>query len=609
MSEAVPGRGSLPHIAEAVRIMAQAAVRSDGNVRTGFGFASRTPTERWVTVEWGVKRLRMLAAADPESDSAKTNLGEALARFPARQAEATTILEDLAKRNAMTSAEGYAALSFLRAQAATQSRRRSRRRRARSGRRTPTSSATSRRPPFAPRGLEVVTMSSSRFPSWMLAAGLALGAVACSSTKTPPPAEQAAEPPAAGADVASALEPPPVPAETALPTLPRSVSAWLEIERAAGGDAAHGKKLAATYECNRCHEGTGHAAPPLDRQCVGCHKLIVEGRLPVAREKLVAWQAATTHYLDAPSLAQLGERLRPSSIANFLREPQKLRSHLSEWMPRLDVREEDAKDLAAYLTSGAAPLVDGMGFGNPVHGKDVVQEKGCFACHAFTGAARGTGTAALPDIPGAKLARGILQAPDLRFARERLRPDVIVRWIQDPASVKKDAVMPTLGLTEQEARDAAAYIMMTPLAAPPEPPKPIERLPLLTRKVTYEEVATRVFEKSCVHCHADPDENGDGGPGSTGGFGFKPRGVRLLNYAGTQLGYIAEDGKRRSLFAGESALEKWGGSRLVAALVARHEETAGRPVAEVRGMPMGLPGLSLEEIQLVETWVAQGARP
>jgi hypothetical protein len=116
MSQAVPGRGSLPHIADAVRIMAQAAVRSDGNVRTGFGFASRTPTERWVTVEWGVKRLRMLAAADPESDAAKTNLGEALARFPARQDEGKAILEDLAKRNAMTSAEGYAALAFLRAE-------------------------------------------------------------------------------------------------------------------------------------------------------------------------------------------------------------------------------------------------------------------------------------------------------------------------------------------------------------------------------------------------------------------------------------------------------------------------------------------------------------
>jgi hypothetical protein len=61
------------------------------------------------------------------------------------------------------------------------------------------------------------------------------------------------------------------------------------------------------------------------------------------------------------------------------------------------------------------------------------------------------------------------------------------------------------------------------------------------------------------------------------------------------------------LFAHEPELEPWGGARLVAALVARHEETSGRPVAAVRGMPMGLPGLSAEEIQLVETWVSEGA--
>jgi hypothetical protein len=171
--------------------------------------------------------------------------------------------------------------------------------------------------------------------------------------------------------------------------------------------------------------------------------------------------------------------------------------------------------------------------------------------------------------------------------------------------VYADAIMPTLGLTNEEARDAAAYIMTTPLADPPAPPAMIERLPLLDREVTYEEVATRVFRKSCVHCHADPDASGEGGPGSSGGFGFKARGVRLLSLAGTELGYIDDRGARKSLFAREPEIAQYGGARIVAALVARHEEIAGRPVAEVRGMPMGLPGLSREDIQLVETWAAQ----
>jgi hypothetical protein len=184
---------------------------------------------------------------------------------------------------------------------------------------------------------------------------------------------------------------------------------------------------------------------------------------------------------------------------------------------------------------------------------------------------------------------------------------MITQWIQDPQSIRPGTDMPKLGLTQQEARDAAAYILSTPLS-PPAPVPPVTRLPLLERRVTYEEVATRVLRTSCTHCHSAPGTGGDPGPGSVGGFGFAPRGVQLSSYEGTQLGYLGEDKARHSLLTHEPALERWGGARLVAALVARHEETSGRPVAGVRGMPMGLPGLPLEDIQLVETWVAQGAR-
>jgi hypothetical protein len=44
----------------------------------------------------------------------------------------------------------------------------------------------------------------------------------------------------------------------------------------------------------------------------------------------------------------------------------------------------------------------------------------------------------------------------------------------------------------------------------------------------------------------------------------------------------------------------------VRALLARHAEERGAATGEVRGMPLGYPALSLEDIQLVETWIAQG---
>lgn len=50
---------------------------------------------------------------------------------------------------------------------------------------------------------------------------------------------------------------------------------------------------------------------------------------------------------------------------------------------------------------------------------------------------------------------------------------------------------------------------------------------------------------------------------------------------------------------------KEGTSQLVAALLARQREEAGEETS-MRGMPLGLPALEGDEVQLVETWVAQG---
>jgi hypothetical protein len=178
----------------------------------------------------------------------------------------------------------------------------------------------------------------------------------------------------------------------------------------------------------------------------------------------------------------------------------------------------------------------------------------------------------------------------------------VVAWLEDPSAVKPGAAMPRVPLTHDEARAIAAFLFDAPLVPERVHPMP-ERLPVLTRRVTFDEIDRRVLRKSCRHCHGDPDElHGDGGPGMSGGFGFAPRGLRFTSYEATSAGLLDAHGVRRSLFAPTAD----GTPRLVAALVARHAEEAGHPGAEVRGMPLGLPPLSPEDIQLVETWVAQG---
>jgi hypothetical protein len=94
-------------------------------------------------------------------------------------------------------------------------------------------------------------------------------------------------------------------------------------------------------------------------------------------------------------------------------------------------------------------------------------------------------------------------------------------------------------------------------------------LPPLGRPVTYDEASARVFKQTCWHCHGEPD------------------------YA---------VGERHSAF--EPTADET--PRLVAALLARGGDETGNPRADVRGMPFGYPALSPEEVQLVESWVAQG---
>jgi hypothetical protein len=65
---------------------------------------------------------------------------------------------------------------------------------------------------------------------------------------------------------------------------------------------------------------------------------------------------------------------------------------------------------------------------------------------------------------------------------------------------------------------------------------------------------------------------------------------------------VDDKGERHSLF--EKAAD--GAPRLLRALLNRREEEAGKVDPEIRGMPLGYPSLSPEDIQLVESWIAQG---
>ena len=375
-----------------------------------------------------------------------------------------------------------------------------------------------------------------------------------------------------------------------------------------GADAAHGKELVATYQCNRCHDGTGHAAAPQNKHCVHCHKDIMEDRFTASAASMARWKPRVKELADAPSLEGSGKRFSRRWIEDYLLQPSDLRPHLKQYMPRLAITPADARDIAAYLVPEDAPAATSRKVAAPEianadlgNGRKLLDTKGCGGCHVMTGVVPITNSAP-PAMDGKDFERSRKLAPDLRVTRDRTDGARLVAWLKDPKAVKPDSAMPKIDLTDTEIRDLAGYILASPLTDAPAKAR-AERLPVLTRKVTYKEVDEKVFHRTCWHCHSEPDYAiGDGGPGNSGGFGFKPRGLNLSGYEGIAAGFVDDKNERQSVFA----KEKDGTPRLVKALLARYDEEAGASTGVVRGMPLGYDPVSLEDIQLVDTWIAQG---
>jgi len=88
--------------------------------------------------------------------------------------------------------------------------------------------------------------------------------------------------------------------------------------------------------------------------------------------------------------------------------------------------------------------------GNAQAGAQLIEDFRCGVCHM---------------IPGIKGADGLVGPPLILFARRTYvggevpnTPPNLVHWIMNPASIEPGTAMPALGLSEQQARDVAAYL-------------------------------------------------------------------------------------------------------------------------------------------------------
>jgi cytochrome c2 len=111
--------------------------------------------------------------------------------------------------------------------------------------------------------------------------------------------------------------------------------------------------------------------------------------------------------------------------------------------------------LGAAISCGGNNPDESVGYsvatgGDVARGRAVIEQRNCGTCHT---------------IPGVRAARGLVAPPLFWFSRRTFiagevpnTPDNLIQWVRSPESIEPKTAMPTLGLSEQDARDVAAYL-------------------------------------------------------------------------------------------------------------------------------------------------------
>lgn len=105
----------------------------------------------------------------------------------------------------------------------------------------------------------------------------------------------------------------------------------------------------------------------------------------------------------------------------------------------------------AGCRGGNIPETYATATGGDAHrGASLINSYNCGSCHT---------------IPGIRHANGLVGPPLISFGRRTFiagelpnNPGNLVRWITSPSSVEPKTAMPTLGVSDQQARDIAAYL-------------------------------------------------------------------------------------------------------------------------------------------------------
>lgn len=199
------------------------------------------------------------------------------------------------------------------------------------------------------------------------------------------------------------------------------------VDRLKVGDPARGELLLGELNCTSCH-----TAPDAQRL--------------IAR--------------PAPDLTQAGARITPQYLAAYLADPHGVKP--GTVMPNVFHASEPAAKQGAveflthYLVSLGGPIKPSTEEGSQPQveaGNKLFHTVGCVACHAPTDKTGKAIETKLPSVPLGDLAR-------------KTTVDQLTRFLQEPHKSRPSGRMPQLGLTTDEARSIAVYLLRDQLNNP-----------------------------------------------------------------------------------------------------------------------------------------------
>lgn len=355
------------------------------------------------------------------------------------------------------------------------------------------------------------------------------------------------------------------------------------------------------FQCNRCHEmpGLEPASSRLSENCVTCHQAIAAGRLDLWYQTadVERWRQHITHLVRTPDLGSLSQRVKRSWLITWLQAPHVVRPLYGATMPKMKIGPREAELIADFLgvteEESAEPAR-----GDAAAGRALYERSQCASCHYRGDSPLASLRYGAPEFRAPSARR---RAPDLRYVRSRMSLAQLRRWLSEPQRILPDTEMPDFRFTPEQIEDLVTFLS-EPLPEVAAEPLSARKPRVLEREVHYPEVAQKLSRHLCFHCHSDAKRPGDRGPGNSGGFGYDGVSLDLATREGLLRG-IKRDGQ----FHGLPDRLADGTPRLVASLLARHAELAGHYDPALMGMPLGFPPIPDEEIDLINTWIEQGA--